>query len=333
MRRLVNIKMIVPLLIFACSNEARERGSAKIAGKGDDQVKAQGEYPDLEKAPEIDPSAVTGGKSSLLDANYSVIVKSAFDLEVCKGDLRLLFNVNFGTEENLKMLDFPDGLIKCGETGTIDPKDMLGATKGGSNTKIKVKDGIIFVDSLGRGTYKPERPMFPSFLSAPKELLMNLNRTEKITLYDSVEKKETSGEVSIKVLSFDKPYTVEGLGVTFPKTIHFEVTNTGFEGIKKMPNMIFNKMGYVFSLDPIALLHVHFEGTVKDAIKNRDLLKTTDEDFKNLRNTIGDMSEQDDLIGDLTRGTLEAIEVKIDLFLQSMEGVNLPAPKEKEDAP
>ncbi len=320
------ITMFAATLFIACSSDDAKH-SASAAKKSSDAEKnkpTENEYPTLEKAQEIDPNAITGGKTALLDAKYAISVKSAFDLEVCKGDLQLNLNVNFGTNQDIKMLDFPEGVIDCGEIGTLDPKAMLGSTNAGTNTKMTVENGLIYVSAIGNGEYDPRRPMFPAFLSEAKDVLKDLYHKESVKMTDKVDKKEASGDITVEMVNFDVPYTVEKLKVTFPHTLRFAVTINGFDGVKKMSNMLFKKMEFVFSIDPIALLHIHFEGTAADAIGSADAMKAKSQTTKDLINTVQNTSKNDDLIGNLTRGALNAVDVAIDLDLQSMTGLDLP---------
>jgi hypothetical protein len=311
--------------LFGCSSDDQQRLTAKSTSQDSDATnKGNSIYPELERAPEIDPDEVTGGKTALLNARYGISVKSAFNIEVCKGDLQIHLNVNFGSDQNLNMLEFPSGLIDCGDIGTIDPKTLLGATTGGPQSKMFVKDGIIYVNAIGRGTYSPHRPMFPAFLSESKDILKDLLYTEKVKVRDTRDQKEASGEVIIEMVHFETPYTLENLKVTFPRTIRFSVINRGFEGVEKMPNMLFKKMEFVFSMDPIALLHIHFEGTAGDAIASADAVKVKSDTTRDVLNTVSSASKQDDFFGNITRNTLNGVDVSIDLTLQSMAGLELP---------
>jgi hypothetical protein len=50
----------------------------------------------------------------------------------------------------------------------------------------------------------------------------------------------------------------------FPKTLDFETTTQGFDGVNKIINMLFDRMEFRISLDPLAIPYISFKGKVAD---------------------------------------------------------------------
>lgn len=215
------------------------------------------------------PVDLIGKDASFLDATYDIAVTSLFGISVCKGDINLKFNAAMGEGNTAEMFEIPKGDIDCGLAGKINLAEVLGAF--GKQEQVKdpvvVKNNLINLKQLGGGTYHPPRPLLPSFIATKKEALAALNYTETTTLTSLKDGKKASGTVNVRTIGVDQSYKPVRMQRQFNKVLHFEVINKGFQDTDKFSNMLFDRMEFKISLDPIAVVYIEFKGKISDALK------------------------------------------------------------------
>lgn len=270
----VSAALGLALAIAGCG----EKNSKQVKTGGGGTAKASGE-----DAKENDPTqstvdekgAALDPNASLILANYYVEVKS-LGIQACKGGIQLKVNANMGKESaGGKMIDIPQGSLDCGLLGKIDLTQILGSAAGASATPpvVTIKDEAIFLSAVGAGVFTqnpqqdPGRPMFPSFIAGDPDKLARLNINKPTTVISQAEQGKTaSGTVNMRMLYFNKLYESPHMKQKrpFPKTLAFESTTQGFEGVNKIINMLFDRMEFRISLDPLAIPYISFKGKVAD---------------------------------------------------------------------
>jgi hypothetical protein len=213
----------------------------------------------------LDPNA------SLVDATYRMNVTSLLGIEVCKGDIQIKINPAFDKQSTNKIFDIPEGVLSCGMLGQINLAQALGAFNSvkppdllNGAEPVEVKDHVLRVKQLGYGLYNPARPLLPTFLSATPEELRRIQASSAVTLQDTKAGKTAQGNVALKVTTTGGVETPELIGKKFRKIMVFEVLNTGFDGVDKLSNFLFEKMEFKVSLQPLAILSIYFEGRISD---------------------------------------------------------------------
>lgn len=269
----------------------------------DDEAEDTARKPPAEKF-ELDPNA------AFLDAKFDVLV-NAVGSDVCGGSADIKLNANVGGDgpNAAQLLSVPYGVIDC-TVYKIDLAQLLGSLtqSSGGAAPIEVKDGVIALPTMGTGLYTPPRPMLPSFLAEDRDTLRNLDHFVNLQVYDQNAQKTDVGSVRLRVTSLGEPYRVEALQRTFDDTIQFEITVEGLDAVDRVDNFIFERMGFVMSLDPIALLHIEFDGPASDLADGAD--------------RIGIDLPQDGLMGAVVEGIGKMIDVHIALDLRWMQGLD-----------
>ncbi len=252
------------------NNKQVKSGGGGTAKSADEDPKTDNTNPQTDLKNEVvDPNA------SLILANYYVEVKS-LGIRACTGGIQLKVNANMGKASGGgKMLDIPQGSLDCGLLGKIDLTQILGSAAGASTVEpvVTVKDDVIHLSAVGGGVFTqnpasdPGRPMFPSFIAGDPDNLARLNLNKQVTVISQMEQNKTaSGTVSLKMLYFNKLYESPHMKQKrpFPKTLDFESTTQGFDGVNKIINMLFDRMEFRISLDPLAIPYISFKGKVAD---------------------------------------------------------------------
>lgn len=217
----------------------------------------------------VTPVDLIGKDASFLDATYNIDVTSLFGIGVCKGEIELKFNAALGDGSSAEMFEIPKGVIDCGMVGKINLAEVLGAFAKQEQVKdpVVVKNDVIKLKQLGGGTYEPPRPLMPSFIASKKEKLAALDFTETTTLTSLKDGKKSSGTVNVRTIGVDQSYKPVRMQRQFNKVLHFEVINKGFQDSDKFSNMLFDRMEFKISLDPIAVVYIEFKGKISDALK------------------------------------------------------------------
>jgi hypothetical protein len=62
---------------------------------------------------------------------------------------------------------------------------------------------------------------------------------------------------------YDKPLVAPGTKYNFKHVMDFTITNTGFEGIDKISNFIFDSIQFTMSTNPVAIIGIKLKGNAK----------------------------------------------------------------------
>lgn len=308
---------LLPLTLAAlgCGEDRRAKPESPTASALSDETEASDDVA-AEDAQER-PSR-QGTKSEAAFDPHAALLEASFDVRVdvvgydaCRGSADLKLNTAAGKGPNAaQVLEIPAGLIDCAGY-EIDLRELLGSLAQGVGTgdepPIIVEGGVIALPVMGSGLYTPARPMFPSFLAEDRETLRAMDRLVNLDVYDQSAEKRDHGSVRLRVLSVGAPYRVESLQRTFDDTIQFELTVDGFEEVDRVDNFIFERMAFVMSLDPVALLHIEFEGPASDLADGAD--------------RIGVDVPQEGMMGEVVDAFGRLIDVRIVLDLRSMQGL------------
>jgi hypothetical protein len=205
--------------------------------------------------------------AAFLDADFKIEVK-VLGAAICDGSIKIKINAAIGAKNSAKLFEVPSGIVDC-TVYKFDLAEILGSiTSEKPKIDVKdplvVKDGIIAMKALGNGLYEPPRPLFPSFLAEERETLQKLDKRVSLRLTDKAENKSADGSVHLKMTALGAAYTAPAMQRSFPDTMQFELGIEGFDGVNKVGNFIFERMAFVMSLNPIALLHLEFAGPASD---------------------------------------------------------------------
>jgi hypothetical protein len=279
---LVNLRIVsfgsavlgVALAASGCGDKNNKQ--VKTSGGGEAKSSDQEERPDDPgSSSSTDARDAIAPGSSLILANYYVTVKS-LGIQQCTGGVQLKVNANMGSADGGgKMLDIPEGKLSCALLGEIDLTQILGSAAGQSSTPpvVTVQNETIHLSAIGGGVFTqnpasdPGRPMFPSFIAGDPKKLAVLNYIKPLTVISQAEGNKTaSGSVTLKMLYFNKLYESPHMKRKrpFPKTMAFETTTQGFDGVNKIINMLFDRMEFRISLDPLAITYISFKGKIAD---------------------------------------------------------------------
>jgi len=239
----------------------------------------------LQKAPGVPPAtqsqALPGTQNvqssdplnsqmTLVDAYYDMKVTSLLGITVCQGRAHVKVNIALkATDQNFQLFQIPEGMLDCGIIGRqINLAEVLGAFSGAQPPDVQdpivVQNNLIAVKVIGYGLYTPPRPMMPSFISSTLDALRSLDQTVSVHVNDTRENKQSDGQVHVKTLAVGDTYKPVAMQRTFKDVLSFEVQNTGFNGVNKVPNALFDRMAFKISLNPMAVLNISFDGSVSD---------------------------------------------------------------------
>jgi hypothetical protein len=266
--------------------------------------------------------------ANLLDATFELKAKAA-GIELCDGTINIRINAAFGKTKNASIFELPTSEIDCALIGKLNLKPIVGLYSDSSALPEPIlADNVLFFDRIATTTFKPPRPFLPSFLAASREELKNLNVTRTVTVKDEKRKQSASGTMTLKMLAFGANYQSPIVGRSFPDTFTFEVKNTGFEGIDKTSNVLFDRIAMTMSLNPIAILELGFSGDAaslkQSAVNNPDLIPGP---FGQLITVLPDSNSQGigGLIGSIVDGLAKVIKVDLELRLKEQKGLGKEA--------
>jgi hypothetical protein len=230
-------------------------GTEDIASKQENDKEAAPTPPDLGLPDTL----------SLIDAKFNVSAKTAGQ-ESCNGQMNVKVNAALNSKSTAQLLQVPKGGLDCKWMGKVDLGMMFGAFSqpppAQGEDPMVIANNVLGLKSLGIGTYSPARPLLPSFLAATREQLKQLNYTERnITL--KTGNKTAKGQVNIRMNYYDQPLTVPGTNYKFKHVMDFTITNTGFEGIDKNSNFIYDTIQFTMSTSPVAIIAIKLKGNAK----------------------------------------------------------------------
>ncbi len=267
-----NVNRILFAVLLAAITSCGEKSKGVNAPRQNAEAKKD-ELPLDAKKPATAEELI-GKDAAFLDAEYKFDITSLFGIGVCKGDIGLKLNANIGKVATAALFEIPKdkGVIDCGFLGgKVNLADMIGAfakdQAEAPKDPLVVKNDVISLKQLGFGVYSPPRPLLPSFIAAKKEKLASLNFTETVTMTNSKDGTSASGSITVRTIGIDQSYKPLRMQRQFNKVLHFEVLNSGFNGSDKISNLLFDRMEFKISLDPLAILYVEFKGKVADAMK------------------------------------------------------------------
>jgi len=224
----------------------------------------------LSSSQNVQSNDLLGGQTALVDAYYDMKVTSLLGITVCQGRAHVKVNVALKTtDKNFQLFQIPEGTLDCGIIGRqINLAEVLGAFSGAQPPDVQdpivVQNNLIAVKVIGYGLYTPPRPMMPSFIASEPDVLRSLDQTVKVHVNDTHENKQSDGQVHVKTLALGDTYKPAAMQRTFTNVLSFEVQNTGFDGVNKVPNALFDRMAFKISLNPMAVLNISFDGSVSD---------------------------------------------------------------------
>lgn len=217
----------------------------------------------------IDSTDLLGDGASLIDATFKIDVTSLFGIQVCKGEVDFKFNAGIGKQASAAMFEIPKGIVDCGLVGKINLAEVLGAfstQQQQAQEPVVIKNNLINLKQIGSGSFNPARPLMPNFIATKKEKLAELDHTEAVTVTSLKDGKKSSGNVTVRTLGMNQSYTPASMQREFSKVLHFEVLNKGFNGADKFATLLFDRMEFKISLDPVAVLYIEFKGKISDAM-------------------------------------------------------------------
>ena len=214
-----------------------------------------------------DVHVAIGDDATFLDAEFKVEVRT-LGAPICEGTVNVRVNATIGKQDSPKLFDIPSGMIDC-HIHKFDLAQILGGAMAKTpkipiEESLMVRDSIIYMKQLGAGLYTPPRPVFPSFLASKKEIIRSIDQRVALRLDDQKYNKAANGEIRLKVNTLGVPYYLRSMGLNFPNTMQFALETRGFDGLNKPENFLFQKMEFIMSLAPIALLRLDFSGPVSD---------------------------------------------------------------------
>lgn len=306
---------LLPMAVLACGekNKGIKTGGPQSASAG---------IKDPAVGADIHNEDIIGKDDKLLHATYDINVVSV-GMPVCKGDIEL--QVAAMKSDTAKLFDIPAGKVKCTLMGEIDLAATLGAFAGAETVKdpMVVANDVISLKQVGLGVYSPARPMMPSFIASSKEALRNLNYSKTVTV-TAADGKTASGTSLVHTLEFGASYKPPRMSRTFNNVIHFEVINTGFNGVDKVTNMLFDRMEFRISLNPIAVLSIGFKGKAADymaaAKNNPGLGGAGGGPLGGLTSGAGGIAGGG-LFGMIVQGLVKIIDVEMKMDLVTQDGL------------
>jgi hypothetical protein len=254
--------MSLAVMLAGCAGKQGISTQSPGATKQQDKVPLNDDANAAQQAQSTNPIPAD---AKLLHATYDINVVS-LGLPVCKGDIEMQINAALDKSDSAQLFEIPSGKVKCTLMGEIDLAQTLGAfSSQGDQVKdpMVVENDVIHMKQIGKGKYSPARPMLPSFIASSKKDLASLDYTKGVTITQE-DGKTASGNVNVHTLAFGASHQPPRMNRTFKNVLHFETVNTGFQGVDKVTNLLFDRMEFKISLSPISILYVSFKGKVAD---------------------------------------------------------------------
>lgn len=259
--------LVCALGLAACGEKSKNVNATGGTARGAKEIPDNTE--DAKKP--LDPADLVGKDAALIDATFNIDVTSLFGIGVCKGEVDFKFNAGISKEASAEMFEIPKGIVDCGLVGKINLAEVLGAFSKNPAQQVAdpvvVKNNLINLKQIGAGMFSPPRPLMPNFIATKKDKLATINHTENVTVTSTTDGKTASGNVTVRTIGVDQSYKPVRMQRQFNKVLHFEVLNQGFSGADKFANLLFDRMEFKISLDPIAVLYIEFKGKVSDAMQ------------------------------------------------------------------
>ena len=331
-------------LVASCSSQSPE--GVKNGKLGGTSLPARGA---LNSPSEIDKDDNSGEPGELAVPDLSGALKASFKvtvrldgsggflglanlihLEACNGPLDLAVNPS---AEALKTGDISKLLvigasqpINCPAIqSSIDISKLLGgffaAKPTGEGLPIKKVGDVLALTSLLGVSYEPARPLFPSLLAGKKENLAQLSTSSATTA--TFDGRSYQGTFGLEMKEYDTPYQPPGMSFTFPKSMYFSTTASGFEGLDPLKGLIFDQLNFRLSIAPIAITQIEVKGRADKLISIitsvpdealSGLLKTIAPIVKNTVNSKG-------IDNQILMGLSKDITATITISLTNQEGL------------
>ena len=240
----------------------------------------------------------------------------------------LKVNAAFGESgKGIPLFEISNAVLLCKISSMnmeINLEKILGSfTKDSAKPNLKVDADVIFTDRLGEGVYKPERPLFPSFLASKAENLATLDYTrDGIDLTVNSTGASATGKIRLHTISFGKPDSVPA--GTFDNVLKFETEVSGFDDVKilKVTNLLPKKMEWRIAFDPLAIIGIRlvFPATalVKASAYNPGTLGGP---VDGILGAIRPILDSDPTLRGIAESVTDQIDVTIDLELEDQEGL------------
>jgi hypothetical protein len=321
--------ILLALMANGCGGASLNSAASKGTAKGSKPTSDVTEAEESTSTPVDKNKNSTSPPTLLLNATYKIragiVTGNASgtannSAQVCDGDIAIQVNSSFGSDGK-ELLNFPKAAINCALVGQVDLQKALGSlSKGFSGTPKNpfiTADNLLSVENLGPGTYQPARPILPSLLAASKKDLKNLDLVRTLTL--STPTKISTGTVAVKMNSYDEIYRIAGMDLTLPKVAQFTVTNTGFDGIDKGANFLFDSMTLGISTYPPAITTLSIQAPL-----NLLLAASSAKDAAATANNADSFGKT---VEGATSGLASLVKIRIDLELVKQEGLDEAANK------
>ena len=244
----------------------------KPSRSGLDADEAKKDFDTEKVSGSIDPADILTDKASLVKAKYGITLRAA-NVDACLGEvvIRVKAKADIAStsgDKSAGLFSIEEGIVKCPGIGIFNLKEMLGAFEDQSpppdmSKAVDVSENVIGLRALRSGLYEPARPMMPSFLATKPDSLKTINVTRALTLTDAKTDAKTSGTVAVRTIALSE-YKPPKMQRTFPKVLHFETKNTGFQDVDKVAHFLFESMEFHISLAPLAILRIKFAGRASD---------------------------------------------------------------------
>ncbi len=207
---------------------------------------------------------------TLYDGVYNINIKLGF--VECGGDFPIKLQIPDPENGVNAPVDFMGAQIQC--LGIPLPLDemikmlmpMLENAEAPSGEEpllgLLNDGGVIGLTRLGPIKLAPHFPILPDILSSGPEVLKSINKSTNVTLTSNAGTTE-SGAAMIQVKQFDSPYTTKS-GKTFPKTMVWQVSNSGFKKVMLGPHLL-GSLELGLSMDPLAVPKIAFTVPVMEA--------------------------------------------------------------------
>lgn len=214
---------------------------------------------------------------SIIEAKYGLNIKAA-GFDFCEGQAIFKINVPAAPKAGIKPkppLDLKCVSINCSIVGEIRLDNLLGGLSSGTASELEAQTGkgmkleldekFIRFSEAGPITYNPPLILIPNFSGGSKEFLKSMNETQPVTLQDSTAGASASGTQTIKTTMFEQSWNEHKIpNVKFEDVFQFQLVNDGFNGIDKIPALLFESFEMTMNLKPIAIGEIQIRMAAAD---------------------------------------------------------------------
>lgn len=256
----------------------------------------------------------------LVAATLAFDVATSGTLEtICSGKVKGKIRIAdlAGADQQLditKLIQIEQGTVSCLSL-TIDINTVLGLISSvptGSSSApppsindLEVRDGAIALKKFGEASFAPSRPVFPNLLAERPEVLSAINIMQSTTLTSAGV--SYTGNFGLKMDQFAQPYKTKDGRITWPDTMSFSLSSSGFTDAPVVPNLLFEKISFTMSRKPLMLAAIQVKTSLYDMVVGSLDAATKNSFLGSLATRIVDSEFVKGLVSDV-RLTVEVVE-------------------------